>query len=69
MTKKIYGRVDRASATEAVDMGSIPGRVKPFRAYSVVNSFTITQKLLLARNADLTIPVRPKYGLFRVLVL
>ena len=23
------GRVDRASATEAVDKGSIPGRVKP----------------------------------------
>ena len=23
------GRVDRASATEAVDMDSIPGRVKP----------------------------------------
>ena len=23
------GRVDRASATEAVDLGSIPGRVKP----------------------------------------
>ena len=25
----ISGRVDRASATEAVDTGSIPGRVKP----------------------------------------
>ena len=23
------GRLDRASATEAVDLGSIPGRVKP----------------------------------------
>ena len=28
-TKPISGRVDRASATEAVDSGSIPGRVKP----------------------------------------
>ena len=27
--KPISGRVDRASATEAVDSGSIPGRVKP----------------------------------------
>ena len=25
----ISGRVDRASAAEAVDLGSIPGRVKP----------------------------------------
>ena len=25
----ISGRVDRASATETVDSGSIPGRVKP----------------------------------------
>ena len=25
----ISGRVDRTSATEAVDLGSIPGRVKP----------------------------------------
>ena len=25
----ISGQVDRASATEAVDLGSIPGRVKP----------------------------------------
>ena len=25
----ISGRMDRASATEAVDSGSIPGRVKP----------------------------------------
>ena len=28
-SKSISGRVDRASATEAVDSGSIPGRVKP----------------------------------------
>ena len=27
--KKISGQVDRASATEMVDLGSIPGRVKP----------------------------------------
>ena len=27
--KAISGRVERASATEAVDSGSIPGRVKP----------------------------------------
>ena len=27
--KPISGRVDKASATEAVDTGSIPGRVKP----------------------------------------
>ena len=27
--KPISDRVDRASATEAVDLGSIPGRVKP----------------------------------------
>ena len=27
--KPINGRVDRASATEAVDFGSIPGRTKP----------------------------------------
>ena len=29
LLKPISGRVDRASATEAVDSGSIPGRVKP----------------------------------------
>ena len=29
MDRPISGRVDRASATEAVDSGSIPGRVKP----------------------------------------
>ena len=28
-TLPISGRVDRASATETVDLGSIPGRVKP----------------------------------------
>ena len=28
LMKPIGGRVDRASATEAVDSGSIPGRVK-----------------------------------------
>ena len=27
--QSISGRVDRASATETVDLGSIPGRVKP----------------------------------------
>ena len=30
-TQPISGRADRASATEAVDLGSIPGRVKPQR--------------------------------------
>ena len=29
IVQTISGRVDRASATETVDSGSIPGRVKP----------------------------------------
>ena len=28
-TQPISGQVDRASATEAVNLGSIPGQVKP----------------------------------------
>ena len=38
--RKIYsGRVDRASATEAVDTGSIPGRVKPKTIKIGIHSF------------------------------
>ena len=33
------GRVDRASATEAVDTGSIPGRVKPKTIKIGIHSF------------------------------
>ena len=33
------GRVDRASATEAVDSGSIPGRVKPKTIKIGIHSF------------------------------
>ena len=35
----ISGRVDRASATEAVDTGLIPGRVKPKTIKIGVHSF------------------------------
>ena len=35
----ISGRVDRASATEAVDLGSIPGRVKPKTIEIGIHSF------------------------------
>ena len=35
----ISGRVDRASATEAVDTGSIPGRVKPKTIIIGIHSF------------------------------
>ena len=35
----INGRVDRASATEAVDSGSIPDRVKPKTIKSGIYSF------------------------------
>ena len=35
----ISGRVDRASATEAVDSGSIPGRVKPKTIKIGIHSF------------------------------
>ena len=35
----IRGRVDRASATEAVDSGSIPGRVKPKTIKIGIHSF------------------------------
>ena len=35
----ISGRVDRASATEAVDTGSIPGRVKPKTIKIGIHSF------------------------------
>ena len=35
----ISGRVDRASATEAVDLGSIPGRVKPKTIKIGIHSF------------------------------
>ena len=35
----ISGRVDRASATETVDTGSIPGRVKPKTIKIGIHSF------------------------------
>ena len=35
----ISGRVDRGSATEAVDTGSIPGRVKPKTIKIGIHSF------------------------------
>ena len=35
----ISGRVDRASATEEVDWGSIPGRVKPKTIKFGIHSF------------------------------
>ena len=35
----IRGRVDRASATEAVDSGLIPGRVKPKTIKISIHSF------------------------------
>ena len=38
-SKPISGRVDRASATETVDLGSIPGRVKPKTIKIVIHSF------------------------------
>ena len=37
--KPISGRVNRASATEAVDLGSIPGRVKPKTLKIGIHSF------------------------------
>ena len=37
--KPISGRVDRASATEAVDSGSTPGRVKPKTIKIGIHSF------------------------------
>ena len=39
ITVPISGRVDRASATEAVDSGSIPGRVKPKTIKIGIHSF------------------------------
>ena len=39
MFKPISGRVDRASATEAVDLASIPGRVKPKTRKIGIHSF------------------------------
>ena len=38
-TRPISGRVDRACATEAVDSGSIPGRVKPKTIKIGIHSF------------------------------
>ena len=38
-TKPISGRVNRASATETVDTGSIPGRVKPTTIKIGIHSF------------------------------
>ena len=37
----ISGRGDRASATEGVDLGSIPGRVKPKTIKSGIHSFPV----------------------------
>ena len=37
--RPISGRVDRASATETVDSGSIPGRVKPKTIKIGIHSF------------------------------
>ena len=37
--KPISGRADRASATEEVDLGSIPGRVKPKTRKIGIHSF------------------------------
>ena len=36
---RISGRVDRASASETVELGSIPGRVKPKTIKIGVHSF------------------------------
>ena len=36
---QVSGRVDRASATEAVDLGSIPSRVKPKTIKIGIHSF------------------------------
>ena len=38
-SEPISGRVDRASATEEVDWGSIPGRVKPKTIKFGIHSF------------------------------
>ena len=38
-TEPISGRMERASATEAVDLGSIPGRVKPKTKKIGIHSF------------------------------
>ena len=40
LNQLISGRVDRASATETVDSGSIPGRVKPKTIKIGIHSFT-----------------------------
>ena len=37
----ISGRVDRSSATEAVDLGSIPGRVKSKTVIIGIHSFPV----------------------------
>ena len=41
MIRRMYnsGRVDRASATETVDLDSIPGRVKPKSVKISIHSF------------------------------
>ena len=41
LSQPISGRVDRASATEAVDMGLIPGWVKPKTLKSVFTAFLL----------------------------
>ena len=44
LLKPISGRVDRASSTEMVESGSIPGRVKPKTTKIGIHSFTACRK-------------------------
>ena len=41
LKKSIGGRVDRVSATETVDLGSIPGRVKPKAIKMILTAFLL----------------------------
>ena len=44
--KPISGRVDRASVTEAVDTGSIPGLVKPKTIKIGIHSFPASRSAI-----------------------
>ena len=41
LATRLSGRVDRASATETVDLGSIPSRVKPKTIKIGIHSFPV----------------------------
>ena len=60
LAKPISGRTDRASASEAVDLGSIRGRVKPKTIIIGIHSFCEALPCVIDMWASSNLTRRPK---------